>query len=428
MIESRSRAQVCPHCGADNPPEAVLCAHCGGSLVETPRRPAIPLPPIPGSEAPKHEEPAEPPVADRPLVVPVSSGETEPTDSDPHPTVSSGAPEPADPDGPDPIVDPEHLETLAQYQERIPIVSVIGFAKSGKTFLVNRLQHTLPRGGGWKSYPPAAKRIPLSPEGLAPLAYVTPTSRRWSHHPGYVLVDCAGESLRQAVSLQREARSLEGTAARSFFLALGLASAHVLVLTAEDVTGEGESVGELEDNFYDLIGALVLCREALAGRTPDDPEAKAFLRRGISRDDLAAVFKRAHLRVSSPLAIVFAQADKLRETDPDPYLLARRRMPTLFHAVESSFDHYRFDFLSAFEGFEPNDPREPEVDYDLPHRGVLPLFRWLHRLIAPRRGPFATVRRWLDGGLPTRHAVALRKLVDPELRRAGAGDAGGPPR
>jgi hypothetical protein len=428
VIESRSRAQVCPHCGADNPPEAVLCAHCGGSLVEAPRRPAIPLPPIPGSEAPQQEEPAEPPVVDRPLVVPVSSGETEPADADSQPTVSSGASEPADPDGPDPIVDPEHLEVLAQFRKKKPIISVIGFAKSGKTFLVNRLLDALRREGGWKSYPPPAERIGRSPEGLEPLAYLTPTSRSWADHSGYVLADCAGESLRQAVSQHRDIRSFEGSAARSFLLSLGLASAHVLVLTAEDVAGRGEAVRELENNFHDLIGALVLCSEALAGRSLDDAEAEAFLRRGLSRNDLAGVFERGHLRVTSPLAVVFAQADRLSALDPDPYLLARRRMPTLFHAIESSFDHYRFDFLSAFEGFEPNDPLEPEVHYHLPHRGVLPLFDWLHRLIAPRSGPFATVRRWLDGGLPTRHAVALRKLVDPELRRAGAGDAGGPPR
>lgn len=394
----------CSECNTENEPGAALCRQCGKELAAgTPASDR--LPPLPTEAAPER----------RPLLV------DRPVAEEPRPA------EPVEPQAepvsqPDLDLDPEHLEAITHFGRAKPILSVIGFASSGKTFFVNRLRDELPQRGGWKSNPPAAERIPLTPEGLQ-LTHLTPVTRAPSGHRGYVLVDCAGESLQRAFERYSEDRSLDGSPSRSLLAALAFASAYVLVLKAEDVvTGDQRvdpRVRSLTERFHDILAAIVLTEERLAGG--EDP--RELLSRGVSPSDLADAFERSHLRSRRPLCVVFSQADRLAAPPPaDPLLFARQRLPKLFHLVADSFDHYRFEWVSAFAGHRAGDSEEdrrnPPAHYELPHHGVVPVFEWLHHLVAPRRGPVGRVRRVLDGGVPTARAVALRRWVDPGFRAA----------
>ncbi len=78
-------------------------------------------------------------------------------------------------------LDPNVLDTATEYGRSLPMVAVLGFAGSGKSFLVNRLRQTLEDSGHWRVLPSPAPLIPFTPEGLE-LTYVQPVGTRpaWS--------------------------------------------------------------------------------------------------------------------------------------------------------------------------------------------------------------------------------------------------------
>jgi hypothetical protein len=299
------------------------------------------------------------------------------------------------------------------------LIAVIGFGGGGKTFFVNRLRDVLPRGP-WKCAPPPAREIPLSPEGLE-LTRLVRTGR--GRVAGFTLVDCAGESLVQALDGQQEGASLDGVPARSYLAALALARGYVLIIRAEDLLdASGPAAARLSpmlDGFYEIVHAVLIAKQRLATES-----AQVFLERGISRSELAAAFDAPRPRCSHPLAVVFSQADRLEqradtgdEYDLDPYLFAVRHAPKLWNTIQRSFVRYRFDFLSAFYRHAPSSPSENiRPRYDLPSYGAAETFTWLARELDPGP-PWALPLRWCRGQLPTRFAVGLRKIVEPAFRK-----------
>lgn len=345
-----------------------------------------------------------------------------------------------DEDDEDVPLDPNHLDAITEYGRARAIVSVIGFASSGKTFFVNRLRDRLAKDNGWKRSPRPARQIPLSPVGIE-LTRLTPTDirlRKGQSH-SYIVVDCAGESFSQALEGQFKTSSLDGVNARSYLAAIAFARAYVVVIRAEDLlglsegSGDGLPIGErkqrefIEDvvtGFDDIISAIVLSQERLRNQSPEQ-----FLRQGLSPEDLKGVLERNQVRCPRPLCVAFSLADRLEsmpdqedDYDADPFLFALRHAPALVKAVDRTFDHYRFDFLSAFYQHQANADIEENIrpDYGRPNFGALDSFLWLHELLKPR-SRFSRLRRFVAGQVPTRNLVALRRKVDPAFNEGWRG-------
>lgn len=334
-------------------------------------------------------------------------------------------------------LDPDHLDTITAFGRKRSIVTVIGFSMSGKTFFVNRLRERLARRS-WKRTPRPADEIRVSPEGLE-LTRLVPPEQKQSQ--SYVLVDCAGESFSQAMRTQGFTDSLEGRAARSYLTALAFASAYILVIRAEDLAllSEPEKglsqqdrehrkfIKDVVTGFDEIIHAIVVAQDRLKSQIPED-----FRLQGISQEELSLAFDRPS-RCRQPICIAFSQADRLEHLpkhggngyDADPFLFALKYAPTLFKAVHRTFEHYRFEFLSAFHGHVDQDETletadtpgiNERPDYRMPSYGAVETWEWIHRLIEPGSlwsRPLHTLR----GDLPTRYAVELRRRFDPVFRR-----------
>lgn len=324
-------------------------------------------------------------------------------------------------------LDPNHLDAITEYG-KTPIVSVIGFGDSGKSFFVNRLRKELP----WKCSRHPAKKIGRNPEGIELTRFVPRDVRmRGGRNHGYVVVDCAGESFVQALESQFTSGKLGGVLARSYLTAMAFASAYILVIRAEDflplsraqrdhLPAEARVQREfIEDKivagFDEFINTVVVSQERLRSESPE-----TLLRKGLSRPELENAFKRNHNPCRQPLCVVFSQADRLEKVhgqddsyDADPFVYALRRASTLVNAVHSNFHYYRFDYLSAFYGHDADARGDDRVrpDYDLPSYGAKEAFLWLHNLLTPRPWLFRP-SRIARGEVPTRHLVTLRRKMD----------------
>ncbi|MES1245882.1 MAG: hypothetical protein ABUT39_30020 [Acidobacteriota bacterium] len=332
------------------------------------------------------------------------------------------APEPVEEDE-DSALDPDHLDTITAFGKKQAIVTVIGFGGSGKTFWVNRLRDELPNRS-WRSNELPEEEITLSPAGIQLTKFIPPAEAGRASRP-YLVVDCAGESLVQALERQSGTDSLKGSAVRSYLVALACASAYVLVINAEQLLQYREEISlnatqttrknqevirTIIDGFYKIIAGMVAARERLAGG--QDPEK--FLREGVSREELGKIFERSHLRCPQPLYIALAQADLLiKDTgndgvDSDPFLFALQYGRKLFKAIHPTFDQYRFDYLSAFYGHDGSSIRP---NYSNKHFGAVEAFEWIHDRVSSIRGVTRNT-------ISTRESVEMRLRLDPQFRQA----------
>ena len=312
-------------------------------------------------------------------------------------------------------LDPDHLETITEYGRQTRIISILGYSASGKTFLVNRLRAELPLRL-WKRSPPPAGEIPISPQGLE-LTQLVPRSTK--RHPDYLLVDTSGESFLMGLQASAEEGRIGGLVARSYLAAVALASAYILLISAEDLISykqEGTSsdrwLGRLLNDFDDIISVIAVAKERLQTQSPAE-----FLTKGISRLELHQAFKRV-LRCPQPICVLFSKADRISQWDQqglydeDPCTFALRFAPTLFRTIHNTFDYYRFDFLSSFYGHEGSF----RPDYSSPHYGAVSNFLWINSLLKPRRPGVGAVQKIFDGNLPTRFAMKWRRRLDPGFR------------
>jgi hypothetical protein len=211
---------------------------------------------------------------------------------------------------------------------------------------------------------------------------------------------------------------------RSYLVALACASAYVLVINAEQLLQYREDISlnatqttrrnqevirTIIDGFYKIIAGMIAAREHLAAQ--GDPEK--FLREGIPREELEKIFERSHLRCQQPIYVALAQADRLVDgdgddsLDSDPFLFALHHGRKLFNAIHQTFDHYRFDFLSAFYGHDGGT----RPNYFDKHFGAVDAFEWIYDHVSPSR---------ISAGrqIPTRQTVELRTKLDPVFRQA----------
>ena len=315
---------------------------------------------------------------------------------------------------------------LSAHRDGRPIVAVLGFFDSGKTFLVNRWRDIL--ATQWRVSPPAKRgEIPISHEGLE-TTLLTAESRVPHYRDGlsYVIADCAGESFR--IGRQSKLGGLKGESARPYLAALGLASAYVLVIPAPDLHGvedpdlsEGRRrlLQETFDRFAEILAAIVVAQE----RLEDEGEnAETFLKKGISGEELNRAIADADYRCRRPILVLFSQADRLGDGtdaphyDHDPFLQIARAQPALFNRIRSFFLYYHFDYLSAFEHHAKGSTIP---DYECRHFGAKEAFSWLHTWLAYGDGTYRNlIRRLFHGMAPTDWVVKARSSVDPAFRRA----------
>ena len=177
----------CRHCGTENPDDAAFCrnSECGKPLAGDSVQSLLHQ----GIES-KIEMTGSMSEELRPPKTGSQSKASRPIDEDPKKSLDANL-----------------LETITEFGHKTPIISVIGFAKSGKTFFVNRLRYELPRIGKWQSYPVRKAKIPLSSEGIE-LTYLTPvgSTAAADHHERYLIADCAGPAF-EAMQTETE---LEG--------------------------------------------------------------------------------------------------------------------------------------------------------------------------------------------------------------------------
>jgi hypothetical protein len=317
----------------------------------------------------------------------------------------------AEGDGAEFPLEPDLLDAVTSFKTARKIISILGFAASGKTFLANRLRDEFT--GSWKVRPSPTNAIPSSPAGLE-LTYLVPTSAR--QHPGYLLVDTAGETFLHGLQMSAQDRAIDGIEARSYLAAVGLASAYILLIQAEDFifprkseTYQDKRLSRLLSGLDDLITAITAAKTQISTQSPEE-----FLRKGISQAALRATFSESR-RCSQPICLLLSQADRLEKIDQtgfydmDPCAFVLKFAPALFKAVHNAFDHYRFDFLSSFYGHDGSI----RPDYRLAHHGAVSSFRWIDSLLKTRHPGVGSIQRVVEGNLPTRLAIELRRRVDP---------------
>jgi hypothetical protein len=435
----------CPRCGTSNEDDALVCRHCS-TLLEAPAE--TPPPPPAGDAEPaatptrtlgeafelpaeEHDESGEepqPPAAseDGETAESASAGDASEDPRHGGATDDRGG-EPAAP-APRPAarrprrgadgegLDAGHLSAISHHQLGRPVISVIGFPSSGKTFLVNRWRKQLSDRGDWSSNQLYETRIPLSPEGLIDTVF---TSNGGGAPVSYAVLDCAGESFDVAFARQRDEGEIAGQSARSYLAALALAGAYVFVIAAPEAV-EARRRRSLEGFLYgfrDILSGILVAKRRLRLQS-----AEELLRDGISREELDGALD-LRLRLDEPLVVAFAQADRLDSAQPapeghdhDPRRFAEVYAPALFHAVRGHFRRHRFAFVSAFAGFEAAPSGVPEPDYALPAHGTAAAFDWIDRRLRPRPPLVGRFGR-LAAGVPAAHGEWLRRLVDPGFRR-----------
>jgi len=337
-------------------------------------------------------------------------------------------------------LDPQYMETISSFDENEAIITVIGYGGSGKSFFVNRLRHDL--AGSWKRKPGPADEIRISPGGIE-LTRFMPRSGG----PSYLVLDCAGESFSDSFRTQGRTEELTGSAMRPYLAALALARAFVLVIKAEDLLtySQPDRSDELEakredrkfirkmlTEFDDIIHAIRVANTRLLGG--EKPES--ILRRGISREELKREFKKAR-RCAQPMYVALSLADRLaalqgESYDMDPFLFALESAPVLFKTIDQSFDHYRFDFLTAFHGHggldvdesaEVLDPEEEtkrnfRPNYGRKSYGAVEAFEWIHGMVGVQQLQAGGRPGRPQDGLPTRKLVELRRNTDSKFRAA----------
>jgi hypothetical protein len=322
----------------------------------------------------------------------------------------------------------DEIDAKNAFEKGKRIITVIGFANSGKSFFVNRLRNDLVQGP-WRCAPGPQDKIATSPEGLE-LTRLTPFKQRRGQFLNYVVVDLAGESFMKALD-NREGQEIAGFSIHSYLAAMAFASAYIFLIRFEDIRGlvdgaasdESKKVRNLLANFHAILGCIAVSAERLrrsrfhpsSGETPEK-----FLTSGISKQELDDAFD-GRLRCDKPICVLFSQADRVVQAaksegfddnyDCDPLMFAMQRTPGLYNPISDTFRNFRFDFLSAFEGHVSG----PRVNYRLPSHGALEAFLWIHGFLDYGHSFLGWPSRLMRGLMPTRQALRVRRWLDPKF-------------
>ncbi|MDP9190655.1 MAG: hypothetical protein M3P06_03020 [Acidobacteriota bacterium] len=285
------------------------------------------------------------------------------------------------------------------YEDGYQIVTLIGFSMAGKTFFANRLRYELSLDG-WNVDPRAEdKRI----ERTAAKIDWTQLTRGGKHPRRRVLADCDGEAYRESIDDLIKGDSVDENL-RRYVLMTALASAYILMVPASATLEPTGDADDLVGQFDVIVNAIL----TLQRRLRETGDARKVVREG-----LTGTFVRKALvhefQCDRPIHVLFAQADKLSQVEQyesDPAVYAMTHARTLYKRIDNRFTNYRFDFVSAFAGYDDNS--EKPIDYSLPHYGALAAFDWIDGMI--EKPPL-----WK---LTTAAAMRTRRLLDGGFRKA----------
>ncbi|CAM2008936.1 hypothetical protein [Acanthopleuribacter pedis] len=326
-------------------------------------------------------------------------------------------------------------QIINHHKDGFKIIAVIGYADSGKTFFIHRMRHAFNQRSEWQAEPGALynKAIPFS--SLEEVTETRVTTKDRSRK--YIILDISGENFRRAFgslgrdesfSIDSQSKSTKINLSSVYLSLLGLADAYMLFMPALRIFSINDS--ELSDegrkefqnsirSFRSIIGLIKVAqsRVFISKEKPLD-----FIQKGINLLELERAFLNPDVtRCSRPIMVAYSKADVYRgyigdaKFDVDPFYLAFSSplLKPLSYALYHFFDHFRFDFLSAFEGLE-KDQSTP--NYDLPCPGAIEVFSWIEGVLRSQQQSENYLKQWIHGRLKTRRVLDIRRHLDPRFR------------
>jgi hypothetical protein len=286
------------------------------------------------------------------------------------------------------------------YNDGFRIITLIGFSSAGKTFFANRLRRELRLSTDWTAWPGEKATILLSDQAID----WTEIVRHRGGKRRYLVADVDGEAYRRSVGqmLGQPGDSQE----RRYTLLTALASAYVLMLPARTALEEKQDdfqTEKLVDRFDVIVGVIL----ALERRLKDTNDLRTAIAEPITEAESRKAMREG-IDCKRPVHVVFAKADEFDDAakyDADPYSYAIRHAGSLYHTINKHFATHRFDFVSAFYGYQEN--MESRVDYQCPSYGTLAAFDWIDRAVS----------RGVLSKHATAAAKATRKLFDSAFRK-----------
>jgi len=364
---------ICPHCGRNDVNlQTGFCNSCGGALDLPPqsteivrRAPASETPPT-ASEGDEHSQSQRREEA-------ASRGDWETWEK----------------------------TVFEAHEDGFRIVTLIGFSESGKTFFANRLRQQFTLAPKWTVWRGQEEKIPKTIRSIECTEFVRHGWRKRQ----YLLADVDGEAYRASV----EDFTLSGSGGpveRRYALLVGLASAYVLMIPSHiDLYSQ-----TLVERFNTIVGYIL----AMQQRLRETADVRAAVAQPLTANDARKALRES-IRCAAPVQVLFAQADLFADVgkhDTDPQSFAMLNANSLYRTIDKHFATYRFDFVSAFDGYKEN--KEAKVDYRLPAYGTKAAFNWIDRVTAP---PLLIKPLYR---VSTRAAQAMRWLLDPSYRRVRA--------
>jgi len=296
-------------------------------------------------------------------------------------------------------------QVFAAYNDGFRIVTLIGFSSAGKTFFANRLRRQLRFSPDWTVWPSEAPNIPRTDQ----LIEWTQMVKHGRHPSRFLLGDVDGEAYRSSVGRLLGDKKTEDHWQR-FLLLTALASAYILMIPARTALDAPDGVGteRLVDHFDIIVGVILAIKRRVLDMGGDLNAVRAAIREPITDEDSWKALRETK-DCPQPVHVLFAQADTFGEiaaSESDPYLYAAHHAGSLYQIINKHFATHRFDFVSAFAGYQKNN--DFFVDYKCPSYGAAAAFDWITRMASGGR---------LSRG-STAAAKITRRLLDGTFRKA----------
>lgn len=310
----------------------------------------------------------------------------------------------------------ENLFDLADASGRAPpkVISVIGSADSGKTWMVERAAWICSSGRTDRGLVPNGGEMLRNKEG-------SPGRMRIENAPlpgvdDVVFFDIAGEDFQNAIASSGVGVRPNSNALKEVIAAVYYADALVIAIDTKRMKNkETRSVKAYDDDAVKFMNAVDVIVRTIAEvkRLKGEFSGKRFEEfYGAYGEHLEAGYSFGEARaLATPVAVLFSRADSefsFKDGSlPDALVFARDTLQGGLIKLTSNFRHVTFRFTSAFAGQDQNSHK---VNWALESYGVHEALEWVCRHMQPRR----RVLRFLPH-LPTRTLLRLRRLLGGRL-------------
>ncbi len=328
------------------------------------------------------------------------------------------------------------------YAQGEKIISVIGFANSGKSFFINRLRHDL-QSRDCTCIPACEPLIDVTPNQIIHTKIIDRIKSTST-----VLLDCSGEHFFKGFEKHTSKNQGAGLYVKgklnmhiNYKAVLACAHAYILLIPAELFFGSLPSKNrEKIDNlikFFDNLSNLISFfsdRLYKLGK-PDENELMAMLQEDVLKEDLMKSMNSNRKPSKRPVRVAFSLADIFEKENPDldytsdPFLnVVKSGNSPLFNELQKNFKHFSFDFLSSFDGHTREVPIQGDPysdssqgkgfvpDYKQPSYGAIETYRSISDTLSP-----TSLRKlWnpIENVFSSRRIVKVRCFLDREFSRA----------